>query len=338
MHRPSPPDNHTARMRLAAEAVAELRRGAGGALVRPGEALADRTTFRIGGPAAGVCPVQTPDDARRFLEFAAARGLPSVCLGGGSNVLADDAGFPGLVLLMSGTHVRSGSGAVRVGAGLGFDALVARCLEDGRPGLAFASGIPGSVGGAVVGNAGCYGHEIGEFVTEAVVLRPDGRTEVLGPEDLGFAYRTSRLKGADLILLEVELRLERGDAHAGAAEREERLADRRRKHPVTEPCAGSWFQNLPPLEPGGRRRAAGLLLDELGARGWREGDAAVYAKHANIIVNLGRAGSLDVLRLADRMREAVHERYGVLLEPEVRHLTPAGFAPPAAPADGPIHG
>ncbi|HPF35541.1 MAG TPA: UDP-N-acetylmuramate dehydrogenase [Candidatus Krumholzibacteria bacterium] len=329
MHRPSPPDNSADRARLVAEAVADLRRLPWGAEVRAGEALAGLTTFRIGGPAAGVCPVQTPDDARRFLDFAAERGLPTVCLGGGSNVLADDAGFAGLVLLMSGTHVRLESGAVRAGAGLGFDALVERCLQEGRPGLAFASGIPGSVGGAVVGNAGCYGHEIGEFVEEALVLRPDGRLERLGRGDLGFAYRTSRLKTEAGLLLEVTLRLEPADTAAGAAERAEHLADRRRKHPTSEPCAGSYFQNLPPLEPGGRRRAAGMLLDELGARGWREGDAGVFAKHANIIVNLGRATSGDVLRLADRMRGAVRDRHGILLDPEVRHLRPTGFAPAA---------
>lgn len=338
MHRPSPPDNHAALMRRAAEAVAALRRGPGGDAVRAGDALASLTTFRIGGPAAGVCPVQTPDEARRFLEFADAQGLPWVCLGGGSNVLADDAGFPGLVLLMAGTHVSFGSGAVRAGAGLGFDALIERTLQAGRPGLAFASGIPGSLGGAVVGNAGCYGHEIGDFVTEAVVLRPDGRVETLGPEELGFAYRSSRLKGERAIVLEVELRLEPGDVGPAAAERAEHLADRRRKHPVREPCAGSYFQNLPPLEPGGRRRAAGKLLDELGARGWREGDAAVYAKHANIIVNLGAARSADVLRLAERMREAVHARHGVELLPEVRHLAARGFAGPEPAAAPPIQG
>jgi len=283
------------------------------------------TTFRIGGPAAAVCPIQTADTAIRFLEFAKAHDLPAVCLGGGSNVLADDEGFHGLVLHLTETPISLKSGAVRVGAGVLFDDLIAATLADGRPGLAFASGIPGSLGGAVVGNAGCYGHEIGEFVTEAVILSRDGVVQRLGPGDLGFAYRSSRLKGGDEILLEVELRLDRGDIGAAEVERLERLADRRRKHPVTEPCAGSYFQNLPPLEPGGRRRAAGALLDALGARSWRIGDAAVYDKHANIIVNLGRATSTDVLALADRMRSEVLQHHGLILLEEVRHLQPTGF-------------
>lgn len=343
MQRPTQSDNHAARMRLAAEAVADLRRTAAGADVVPDAELSAWTSFRIGGPAAGLCPVHTPDDARRFLDFASERDLPFVCLGGGSNVLADDGGFPGLVLHMCGTHLELGSGGVVVDAGLGFDALVEQALDAGRPGLAFASGIPGTVGGAVVGNAGCYGHEIGEFVVEALVLDIEGRLERLGPEDLAFAYRDSALKGGRSLLLRTVLDLPRGDRNEdlrdALAERAAHLADRERKHPVDEPSAGSFFRNLPPAAPGGRRRAAGALLDALGAREWREGDAAVFHKHANIIVNLGRARCNDVLRLAERMRRAVREAHGVELRREVLHLAADGFASEDSPAPpGPIRG
>lgn len=320
MHRQDVPDNRRDLEARTADAVRDLRSSVGDDAVTPEAPLAPLTTFRIGGPASGLARVRTSDDARRFLEFSRRREIDTLCLGGGSNLLVDDNGYCGLILRMENTDLAFEAGTVRAGAGLDFDDLIARCLTEGRPGFAFASGIPGSLGGAVAGNAGCYGHEIGEFVLEATLLRPDGRLETVGPEALDFRYRDTALKGGDSLLLDVLLRAESGDVTAGAAEREERLADRRRKHPTTEPCAGSYFRNLPPAESGGRRRAAGALLDEVGARGWREGDAAVYGKHANIIVNLGRARCSDVLALAERMKAAVRERFGVDLREEVSHL------------------
>lgn len=284
------------------------------------EPLSRWTTFRIGGPARAMCRMHTPDDARRFLDNAHDGQVPAVVLGGGSNVLADDAGFAGLVLRQDMTDLDVRGDTVSVGAGLAFDALVKASLAAGLTGLEFASGIPGSVGGALVGNAGCYGHEIGDFLAEARVLRADGTVETIGPEAFGFAYRHSVFKDRDDLLLSAVFRLARGDAAAAGGVRAEIVADRRRKHPVDLPCAGSYFKNLPPERPGGRRRAAGRLLDEVGARDMHEGDAAVFEKHANIIVNRGSARCRDVLALAERMRVAVADRFGVKLSPEVRHL------------------
>ena len=287
---------------------------------RSGSPCANLTTLRIGGPARLVCSAHNPESALRFQAFAAECGLPCFVLGGGSNLLADDAGYDGLVLRVATRDFTVRGDTVRVGAGLDFDDLIARSLDAGLTGLEFASGIPGTVGGALVGNAGCYGHEIGEFMVEALVLRPDGRLETVGPETFGFAYRTTDLRETGAVVLEATFRLRRGDLDAAAGERAEHIADRRRKHPVDLPSAGSWFRNLPPAEPGGRRRAAGALLDEAGAKSMREGDAAVFPKHANIIVNLGRATSADVLRLAERMRAAVRARFGVELVDEVRRF------------------
>jgi UDP-N-acetylmuramate dehydrogenase len=310
---------------LAAELAAS---GASVALAQP---LAELTTFRIGGPAALVGSVKNVDDASRFLEFADQRELPWACLGGGSNILGDDAGFDGLVLKVETTAFEVQHETIRVGAGWDFDRLIAASLDAGLVGLEFASGIPGTVGGAIVGNAGCYGHEIGEFLVEATVLRRDGRIQTLGPEDFAFAYRTSALKERGDIVLELALQLARGDLAEASRVRAEHLADRRRKHPWDIPCAGSYFQNLPPAAPGERRRAAGMLLDQAGARAMREGDAEVYEKHANIIVNRGRATSADVLRLAARMKQAVRDRFGEHLLEEVRHLvTPAASCDPTS--------
>lgn len=295
-----------------------------GLAARPLEALSELTTFRIGGPAGLVCPVKNPDDALRFLDHAHRHGLRWTCLGGGSNILADDEGYAGAVLLMQCRQLDVHADVVRVGAGWDVDTLIEATLGAGLTGLEFASGIPGTLGGAVVGNAGCYGHEIGEFVLEATVLRADGRLEAIGPDEFAFSYRNSALKERDDVVLDVTLQLRRGDLHAAGAERRDHLADRRRKHPWDQPCAGSYFKNLPPRASGERRRAAGQLLEAVGAKTMREGDAAVFPGHANIIVNLGRAGSADVLRLAARMKEAVRRHCGEVLEEEVRHLATPG--------------
>lgn len=294
--------------------------------VRRDVPLRDLTTLRVGGPAALVCPADNPEQAHRFHEAAMAAGLPLFALGGGSNVLGDDRGYGGVLLHLTGRACDVRGDAVTVSAGLGLDDLVARTLGDGLTGLEFASGIPGTVGGALAGNAGCYGHEIGEYLREAVILTPGGDLRHVGPEAFGFRYRGTALRDEGGILLEAVLQLKRGDLGPAAAERAAHLADRLAKHPVTEPSAGSWFRNLEPLEPGGRRRAAGELLDQVGAKAMREGDAAVFPKHANIIINLGRAGSGDVSRLASRMQTAVRERFGVELQPEVRTLGPGAGA------------
>jgi UDP-N-acetylmuramate dehydrogenase len=292
--------------------------------------LSGLTTLRIGGPAGLVGTVQNVDDARRFLDLALQHELPWVCLGGGSNVLADDRGFAGLVMLVRTRQLSVDGTTVRAGAGWDFDALIAETLRQGLTGLEFASGIPGTLGGALVGNAGCYGREIGEFVIEATVLRADGRLEVLGPDELGLSYRDSVLKRRGDVVLDLVLALARDDVAAAAAVRDGHIADRRRKHPWDEPSAGSYFKNLPPREPGGSRRPAGQLLEAAGAKSMREGGAIVFPRHANIIVNAGGATSSDVLTLAGRMKQAVRARFGVDLQEEVRHLaTPGASGDPA---------
>lgn len=295
--------------------------------VAPAVPLRERTTLHIGGPALGWCRLRTAEQARRFLETAGERQVPTACLGGGSNVLAADAGFLGCVLHVETTEFAVDGPVVRAGAGLPLDEVIARSLRAGLVGLEFASGIPGTLGGALVGNAGCFGHEIGEFVQSATLLSAGGRLEEVGPERFAFAYRRSSLQGSGDIVLAATLRLRRADAEAAWREREEKLELRRRKHPVAEPSAGSWFQNLPPDAPGGRRRAAGELLEQVGAKAWRVGDAAVFPGHANIIVNAGRATSADVLALVARMRGAVRERFGVTLVDEVWTLAERGFMP-----------
>lgn len=318
MPEPSAADGNISVARTRAEIQAVAAESSGQVQVEV--PLRDLTTFRIGGPALGICRLQTLDDARRFQAAARERGLPVSCLGGGSNVLADDRGFCGLVLKMEIATFTVRGDSVTVGAGLGFDDLIVRSLQTGLVGLEFASGIPGTVGGAIVGNAGCYGHEIGEFLVEATLLSPDGDLVTVGPEELSFGYRHSALKGGDSLLLQAVLHLQRGDPATAGATRQAHLQSRRHKHPVNEPCAGSYFRNLPGVAPNRRRRAAGELLELAGAKALCVGGAAVYARHANIIINTGSATCADVLALAKLMKAAVRKKFGIELQEEVRYL------------------
>ena len=284
--------------------------------------LKSLTTLRVGGPAALVCPVRNPEQALRFQALALDRQIPFFILGGGSNVLADDRGFRGLILHVTAGNLDRKGDTIRAGAGISFDGLIERSLDMGLTGLEFASGIPGTLGGALVGNAGCYGHEIGEFLIEALMLRPDGRLETVGPEEFGFRYRETDLRETGTVVLEAVLRFQRGDVDQATNLRRTNILDRRAKHPVDIPSAGSWFRNLPPAGPESRRRAAGILLEQAGAKSMSEGNARIFAKHANMIINVGGATSADVLKLAARMKMAVQEKFGVHLVEEVRYLEP----------------
>jgi UDP-N-acetylmuramate dehydrogenase len=279
------------------------------------------TTLSVGGPASFFANVQNADQALRFQNFALEHNLPCFVLGGGSNILADDAGYRGLVLHVGTTQFTVLGDTIKAGAGMSFDELIVTSLAQGLTGLEFASGIPGTLGGAIVGNAGCYGHEIGDFLIEAQILRRDGTLAVVGPEEFAFAYRSSDMRESGDVVLEVTLQLARGNTHAAGDVRLEKLLDREGKHPVNLPSAGSWFRNLPPATPGGRRQAAGELLEQAGAKDMQEGDAHVFPGHANMIVNMGAASCQDIQTLAGRMSKAVQDKFGVLLEAEVRFMS-----------------
>jgi UDP-N-acetylmuramate dehydrogenase len=318
-----------------------LRRTLGeGLLTR--EPLRHHTTFRIGGPADHFFAARTPSALVAALESAHACGVPVFLLGGGSNLLVSDEGFRGLVVRNACETITFDGSAVHVEAGADLLDLIRRCEQRGLAGLEFAAGIPGSVGGALYGNAGCYGKDIGGLVIECTDVALDGGVVETRPAAwYGFGYRDSRLKREPRALLSCLLQLAPGDREASRREIEERLESRRVKHPQwrVEPTAGSYFKNLPPdwsmpdarLSPGTQRVAAGQLLDACGCRGLRVGDALVYPKHANIIVNAGRATARDVLTLAGIMKARVRERFGVTLEEEVMFLGERPALDPAEP-------
>lgn len=304
------------------------------------EPLRYHTTFRIGGPADYYYAARTPDALVNALRTAHQLGLPVFLLGGGSNLLVSDQGFRGLVLRNAIESIEFDGSAAHAGCGADFLELIHQCRDRGLAGLEFAAGIPGSVGGALYGNAGCYGQDIGSFTIECTHATPDGAVVETRPAAwYEFAYRDSRLKRDPRVLLTCLLQFKAGDRDQIQKVIDEKLEIRRVKHPAwrVEPTAGSYFKNLPPdwqmpgakHSPGTRRVPAGQLLDEVGCRGLRVGDAMVYAKHANILVNAGHATARDVLALAAEMKRRVREKFGVELEEEVMFL---GAKPDLEPA------
>ena len=300
----------------------ELEAKSGVSLTRE-EPLREHTSLHIGGPAALFATVRDAASAGRLIAAAAGRGVPVFVLGGGTNVLVSDEGFKGLVFRTEflGIEVAPDCCLVRVGASVPAASLVQHTVDAGLAGLEFAAGLPGSVGGAVAGNAGCFGASFGERLIDAEVIFPDGRGEVVAPDWFRFEYRKSSAQERGVTIANASFAVAPGDREALQAAAQEHLALRRTKHPpVGAHTAGSYFKNLPPLKEGERRRAAGILLDQVGAKEVRVGDAAVFEKHANIIVNLGSATARDVLTLEARLKELVRERFGVELEPEVRFI------------------
>jgi UDP-N-acetylmuramate dehydrogenase len=284
------------------------------------EPLSRRTTLQIGGPADALVEARTPEAVRGALAAARRADLPVFVLGGGSNLLVSDEGWRGVVVHVACDRVEFREDHAHVEAGKNFLEFILDCRDRSLTALEFASGVPGDIGGAIYGNAGCYGKSIGEFVIDGVVCDLEGRALTTVPAAFfEFDYRDSRLKRDPHVIVSARLRVEAGSLDLIQGEIDSRLEERRIKHPDwrREPTAGSYFKNLPAEQPGGHRVPAGKVLDHVHCRGLRVGDALVFPKHANIIVNAGHASAREVLTLAEVMRTRARGASGVVLEEEV---------------------
>lgn len=284
--------------------------------VRREEPLARHTTLRIGGPAELFARPVDEADLRAAVLWAHERGLTVHCLGLGSNLLVPDEGARGLVVTLSPAcaWVRVDGTSVEVGAGYPIMRLLGEAADAGLSGLEGLSGVPGTVGGALAMNAGSAAGDIAAVTRFARVLSPDGRIEEWSREALQFGYRSSRLQRDGGLVLSAVLDLRAGDPAAIRGVVAENAVRRRRTQPIDLPNAGSIWVN-PPGDHAGR------MVEAAGCKGWRVGDAQVSPKHANFIVNLGRARAADVIALMARVRRAVNERFAVRLEPELRWLS-----------------
>jgi UDP-N-acetylmuramate dehydrogenase len=281
--------------------------------------LSAMSSFGIGGPADLFFEARTEGELEAAISLAVAEKYPFYVIGGGNNLLFDDAGYRGLIIRNRLEGIVKEEGRLRVLSGEGLPCVLREALAAGLCGLEFLAGIPGTVGGAVYGNAGAYGWSIGDVLEAATLLRPGGERKTVSREDLAFGYRDSVLKRAGGIVLDATLLCFPGDSLASEAKIREILEKRRTKHPpLGTPCAGSFFKNSSAVT--GERIAAGQLLEQAGARGLAVGDAAVYEKHCNFIINKGNARSRDVLSLAEELKERVYKTFGLRLEEEVIYL------------------
>jgi len=287
--------------------------------------LRDYSNFRIGGPADYFFQAGSRDELRACLSAARECCLPAYVIGGGFNILFDDAGFRGLIVRNAsrGLVLDPAGPRIRAESGTPLGELVRFAADAGMEGIEFLAGIPGSVGGAVYGNAGAFGRSTGEFLEDALLLGPGDAEHRASSADLGFAYRHSALKSGRRIILEAVFNLNPGNQAAIRSRVDGCLALRAEKHPPRDMSyAGSFFKN--PTLPDGTRKPAGQLLEQVGAKEARIGGAAVYAGHANFIYNAGDATARDVLALASLLKKRVKEAFGIDLEEEVIALPAAG--------------
>lgn len=284
--------------------------------LKQGEPMCRHTSFQIGGPVAVMVFPENVEQMQEIFKIAAQFHISPMILGAGSNILAPDQGLD-TVVIETRTNMnqaqRLEDGTITAQCGMTMARLATIAMEHGYTGLEFAHGIPGTVGGGVYMNAGAYGGEMQQVVTNVTAMDRKGHVLELPAEELGLSYRHSRFMEEDLVILSATVRLQKGEREEIRAKMAELMTRRRTSQPLEYPSAGSTFKR-----PVGGYAAA--LIEASGLKGFRVGDAQVSEKHAGFVVNRGRATSHDVLELMKQVQEKVQADSGICLEPEVRIL------------------
>ncbi|OLS42016.1 UDP-N-acetylmuramate dehydrogenase [Bacillus sp. MRMR6] len=281
--------------------------------VKSNEPLARHTTMKIGGPADLLVEPSSIENLTKVMELIRKQNLPWTAIGRGSNLLVSDKGIEGIVIKLGpGLDTLTIAGTeITVGAGHSLVSLSTMISKKGLSGLEFASGIPGSVGGAVYMNAGAHGSDISRILTEAHILFEDGTMEWLSNEAMEFSYRTSVLqKKRPGVVLEAKFKFTEGDKSAIVAQMQKNKDYRKETQPWNSPCAGSIFRNPLP-------HFAGRLIEDAGLKGYSIGGAKISEMHGNFIVNAHNATAKDVLDLIEHVKVTIDQLYGVKIETEV---------------------
>lgn len=277
------------------------------------EPMRAHCSFRIGGPARALVRPASAEETAAVCRIVRDGGAQPLLIGNGTNLLITDGDVDRIVVQMGermADVARTDATHLRVGAGIPLARLAQAALGYGLAGLEFAHGIPGTLGGGVVMNAGAYGGELKDVVTEVTALYPDG-VKVLTPAELDFSYRHSVFSAGEGIVLGAKVKLESGDPDAIKAKMDDLMARRKASQPLELPSAGSTFKR-----PTGYY--AGPLIEGCGLKGCRVGGAEVSSKHAGFVVNVGGATCADVLALIEKVQKTVYDAHGVMLEPEVK--------------------
>jgi len=278
--------------------------------------LKDWTTFKIGGPARYFSQVKSENDLRQALSRAQDIGCPIFILGGGSNLLVSDHGYPGLIVKMSIDSVEWNEKFVQVGSGVALSWLVKEFIKRGLSGLEWEAAVPGTIGGAVFGNAGTSEHNIGQLVERVNFIDREGtEASFFSPDQCQFGYRDSAFRrNPNKIITSVALSIKPGRKKLIMDKYNELITSKKSSQPRLQPSAGCVFKNPP-------GQSAGMLIDQIGLKGFKVGDAQISEKHANFIVNLGEATSQNVVDLITLVKAKVLEEKGVVLEEEIIYLT-----------------
>ncbi|MEW6455842.1 MAG: UDP-N-acetylmuramate dehydrogenase [Acidobacteriota bacterium] len=280
------------------------------------EPLKKHSSFKIGGKCKFFLKIQDEKDIIKLIGISKRYSIPIYIIGKGTNILFDDNGFLGIIVEneIKGTKVNNEE--IEIYSGNLLDEFIECAKENSLMGIEFLVGIPGTIGGAIHGNAGAFGRSIGDYLIRAQVINRNGKILHVSKEYFQFQYRKSSLREKGDFVLKTTFRLKRGNKSEIGKNIKEIANYRENKNPAPRyPNAGSFFKNI--ITPDGKKIPAGELLEKVGAKGIRVGDAEVWNNHANYIINKGRATSKDVLELAKILKEKVKKQFGYILEEEV---------------------
>ncbi len=297
------------------EIAKDLRKKLPELMIKENEDMKKHTSFKIGGVADIFVKVKTQQELKGVIEYAKEKEIPITIIGNGSNLLVRDKGIRGITIQIGMDHINmqeteDGKVEIQVDSGVKLGMLASKLQKEGIEGFSFAAGIPGTIGGAIRMNAGAYGKEMKDIVTEVTSLKENGEIQTKKGEDLHFSYRHSRFMEEKEIILSAKLSLEKGNAEEIKRKMEELNASRKEKQPIEMPSAGSTFKR-------GRNFVTAQLIDEAGLKGYQIGGAQVSTKHAGFIVNTGNATAKDVLDLVDYIIKVIFEKFGKIVELEV---------------------
>lgn len=279
------------------------------------EPMRNHTTWKIGGPADLLIQPASADELAGVLTYLSQEKTSFTVIGNGSNILVSDSGIRGVIIKLADNYSRIhwADGEVEAEAGTPLSLLAFQAAEHSFSGLEFAAGIPGTVAGAVIMNAGAYGDSIGRYVTKVMVLEYTGTKRIITAEEMTFDYRESSVFNLPVIICSVFLKLARGNKEESLGKMHRYLKMRREKQPLEHPSCGSVFRN-PPGDHAGR------LIEAAGLRGVTVGGAMISRKHGNFIINLDNAQAADVLALIEKAQNRVYDLFGIKLEPEVKRV------------------
>lgn len=283
--------------------------------IKTNEDMSKHTSFKVGGKADIFIKINDIQDLKYILDFTKKNNIPLTIIGNGSNVLVKDNGIRGITIYLNFDDIQideeqNGEVIVTVGSGVKLAMLAVILQKKGIAGFEFASGIPGTIGGAIRMNAGAYGKEMKEVVENVTYIDEEGNKHKLENEQMDFSYRHSRFKEKQEIIIEAQLKFQKEDAEKIKERMEEYRKARMEKQPIDMPSAGSTFKR-------GTNYISAKLIDDAGLKGYEIGGAQVSKKHAGFIVNKGNATAQDILDLIDYVIKVVYEKFGKILELEV---------------------